>query len=346
MSSVSGLGKRARLAAAIEKLGGWRFLEHCAARPGLAVLNYHRIAHPATDPLYRPIISATPQEFEAQMILLKAQFEIIGHDELVDMVVGGVRVKRPRILITFDDAYFDQFEHAAPVLRRLGIPAILFVPTGFLERPRLPWWDAVSWCLRQTRKDRLEFTYPVAIGFQADPACGYEAAIPVWIARLLAARPFDEDRLNDELERQTQVDPQPSAIVERLFMRVDHLRGWVDAGLAVGSHTYHHPRLTDLEPQQRHWELIESQRWLARVLGTPIPTLAYPFGTSDAVDEPTKAMARACGYQAAFAFEGGVNRPQTLDRWAIRRFGVGHADTTSMIRGRLASLLAFGRTVV
>ena len=346
MSFARGQGKRAILAAAIERSGGWRLLEDWAARPGLAVLNYHRIANPTTDPLYRPIISATPDEFEAQMTLLKTRFDLIDHDELLRMACSGFSSVRPRILVTFDDAYLDQFEHAAPVLRRLGIPAILFVPTGFVERPRLPWWDAVSWCLRQTRESHLEFTYPEAIVFQADPTQGHEAAIPVWIARLFSARPFDENRLNDELERVTKVDPQPHAIVNRLFMTFGDLREWVDAGLAIGSHTHHHPRLTDLDHERQRWELAESQRQLLKVLETPVRTLAYPFGTSDAVNQNLKALAKEQGYQAAFAFEGGVNRPETTDRWAIRRFGVGHADTTAMVRGRVASLFAFDRTFI
>jgi hypothetical protein len=46
------------------------------------------------------------------------------------------------VLLTFDDAYRDFAEHAWPVLRSHGLPAVLFVPTAFPGDPeRSFWWD-------------------------------------------------------------------------------------------------------------------------------------------------------------------------------------------------------------
>ena len=40
------------------------------------------------------------------------------------------------MLITFDDGYRDNLDNAAPVLRKHGYPAVLFVPIGYLDDRR------------------------------------------------------------------------------------------------------------------------------------------------------------------------------------------------------------------
>ena len=88
-----------------------------ASRPGLVILNYHRIAEPASPPLDRGLWSATPEGFATQLALLGRHFDVISSADLED----AMRSKRGRhVLITFDDGYRDNYEHAFPVL---GPPA-------------------------------------------------------------------------------------------------------------------------------------------------------------------------------------------------------------------------------
>ena len=77
------------------------------------------------------------------------------------------------------------------------------------------------------------------------------------------------------------------------------------AGIEIGSHTLTHPRLPDLAADRLAWELGESKRVLESWLGTPVVSLAYPYG---AVDERVKRAAQLAGYECAVATNSGPIR--------------------------------------
>src|SRR4051812_23358144 len=129
-----------------------------ARSPALAVFTYHRIAVPGvgSDDYYDPVISATPAAFRAQVEFLRDRFSVIHLDDLA--APGGPPrpdTKRPTALITFDDGYRDNVTTALPILRELGVPAAFFIPTGYLQAPRLPWWDHVACAIKRTNSPRL-----------------------------------------------------------------------------------------------------------------------------------------------------------------------------------------------
>ena len=48
------------------------------------------------------------------------------------------------VAVTFDDGYRDNLVHAKPVLARYGVPATLFLATGFIDQDAPFWWDELA----------------------------------------------------------------------------------------------------------------------------------------------------------------------------------------------------------
>ena len=117
-------------------------------RPGLVALSYHRIAEPGSPPLDRGLWSATPPQFASQLQLLQREFDVISAAELEQVLEAG---RGRHVMITFDDGYRDNYEHAFPALRAAGLPATFFLSTGFLDDPKLTWWDEIAWMLSTGR---------------------------------------------------------------------------------------------------------------------------------------------------------------------------------------------------
>jgi peptidoglycan/xylan/chitin deacetylase (PgdA/CDA1 family) len=102
---------------------------------GLRVLCYHRISSDDDE------LAVSPSAFRSQMELLlqtdaKPQTLDDAVDTFRDETVGR------RVCVTFDDGYYDNLENAVPVLRDLGIPATIFVPTKLIDGLAPVYWYA------------------------------------------------------------------------------------------------------------------------------------------------------------------------------------------------------------
>jgi|CXWL01.1.fsa_nt_gi peptidoglycan/xylan/chitin deacetylase (PgdA/CDA1 family) len=88
-----------------------------------ATLMYHIVDDEIADP-----IAVSRQAFAEQMDFLKTEgYHTLSLDEACALA-RGERPAVPRsVLITFDDGYHDNVEHALPVLVRSGLTATLFV---------------------------------------------------------------------------------------------------------------------------------------------------------------------------------------------------------------------------
>jgi peptidoglycan/xylan/chitin deacetylase (PgdA/CDA1 family) len=95
----------------------------------LRVLMYHKVNDRPGNPLTVPT-----GLFEEQLALLgDLGYRVVGLDAVLDHYVAGAPLPERAVLITFDDGYRDTLEHAAPALARHGYPAVVFVPTAFLD---------------------------------------------------------------------------------------------------------------------------------------------------------------------------------------------------------------------
>ena len=47
-------------------------------------------------------------------------------------------------MITFDDGYLDNYQYAFPILRDLGLPAVVFLTTDFVDGVHHFYWDHVA----------------------------------------------------------------------------------------------------------------------------------------------------------------------------------------------------------
>jgi peptidoglycan/xylan/chitin deacetylase (PgdA/CDA1 family) len=103
----------------------------------LAVAAYHRIGDP---PKWWSWQYVPEQTFLAQLEWFAGEgWEPISAVRFMQGLDDPATLPEKALLLTFDDAYRSLHTTALPLLRRLGYPGIVFVPTGFVGGTSL--WD-------------------------------------------------------------------------------------------------------------------------------------------------------------------------------------------------------------
>src|SRR5262249_49969712 len=347
--------KREYLARLSGRLGVLNLLERlAAARPGLIVFTYHRIAEPGADPFYDPVISATPESFRAQVDWLGRRMRVLTLAEAMERIASGPPWREPAALITFDDGYRDNFEVAAPILRDLGIPATFFLPTAFLESPRLPWWDEVAYILKRTTVRRLELPRapddegpavppPLRLGLDILPR---PSAIRSVIAAFLDETIRDGPWFLGMLADRAEVARDDGAMARELFAGWEQVRRLTGpgTGLSVGSHGHSHRKLAALGEDDQRRELADSRRILRDRLGPDVPVPAHPHrGPAPCPDRPGPWGAEG-GSRPASVGVGGITRPASTAPSPARRPNVGSGASPVLLRARAALHAAIGRS--
>jgi len=91
------------------------------------VLMYHHIS-PAPG-----LVTVAPSTFRAQMTMLaRAGYTTLSAAQLHGYLNGTQAVPEKSVVITFDDGYLDNYVYAYPVLKQLGLHAIIFAVTGWI----------------------------------------------------------------------------------------------------------------------------------------------------------------------------------------------------------------------
>lgn len=105
-------------------------------RSKMVVVAFHRV----NDQTPEDGLTCNSARFELFCRFFREHFRVVSLSEQID----GCRERRDMggtLSITFDDGYLDNFEVAAPILRKLELPATFFVATGFIGTDFVPPWD-------------------------------------------------------------------------------------------------------------------------------------------------------------------------------------------------------------
>ncbi len=259
-----------------------------------AILMFHHV-RPSQPKAFDPhrILEITPEFLHDVLERVRYRgYDIIPIDAMADRI-SHPRPGKPFVVLTFDDGYRDNAEHALPVLRKHNAPFTVFATTGFADGGAPLWWldleDAVERGL-PGRAPKNVSDDPARVFGEVYADLRPRATLQQEIARLTADAGIDGP-----------------ARTRRLCLHWDGLRAIAAEPLCtIGAHTLTHPLLGTQDDATARREMAQSKAILEDKLQLQVRHLAYPVGDPLAAGQREFAMADEIGFETAVTTRPGV----------------------------------------
>jgi peptidoglycan/xylan/chitin deacetylase (PgdA/CDA1 family) len=265
------------------------------------ILAYHGIIPDGAAPAGERALFIAQEDFAAHLEMLGEVADVAPLDR-IDQAGDG----RPRVAITFDDAYRGAVVEGVRELATRRLPATFFVAPGRLNG-HVFWWDALAH-QGQILDENLREHALHTLG-------GSDERVRAWAS---GADVLSSDALPFYAQTATAAE----------------LHNAVNTpGITVGSHSWSHANLASLDAGEVALELDRSRDWLRAEFGEKaIPWLAYPYGLDS---EVVRSVAAKASYAGGFRIGGGWHRPSDTFAFARPRLSVSGSLSVSGLRARL-----------
>lgn len=248
----------------------------------MIILTYHKILNKA---MFR-------QHLE---YLALQKYRVIGLDEFYNEP-AKIAADKKAVLITFDDGDHSVYDHAFPLLKEFGFPAVLFIVSDLVNTTKPFWWDEV----------------------------GYYSGNQALVAAL--KKTSDAERIG-RLAELRQKSNKPALQYRQLT--VNELKELESGNVAIANHSHTHPLFDKLTNEQVRAELSACSAFLRTNGFRYHDVFAYPNGNfSDA----TISILLEMGFRFAFLFDHkvttSVDKPFQISRLSVN-------DSTPLWKFRL-----------
>jgi len=215
--------------------------------------------------------------FRAVCQHLKNAYKVMPLAEMIRQVNVGQTLPRGAVAITFDDGLSSNYHLGFPVLKELGLPATIFLATGFLDGTHHLWFQEVD-ALLKARGASTEELFQTLHRLKTLP----DPEMHAEIAKLGSAG----------------VDSPPDVTLPMTWEQAREMKasGLID----FGGHTHTHPILARCSVEQQAEEIRRCRDRITAELGSAPKLFAYTNGGPTDFTADTQRLLAEHGFEAAF----------------------------------------------
>lgn len=262
--------------------------------------------------------------FAEQMECLKEVRPVVSMRQIADAHLGRAELPNGAVAVTFDDGFRNNLTQALPILEVFGIPATLYVATGYIDTGRFIWTDQLEAAFLQSDADFIDLN----VGNET-----FRYSLANDDEQIFA---YNDTRLRCKHFSNEKKDEVVNAIVERLagnlgpedplsaFMTWDELRRMNASPLVdIGAHTVDHIALARVPHEDMTSQIDRSVSKLSDELSEPCTLFSYPEGQEDDFNADVIEHLMKRGFDHCPTAIDGDNNLQRTDPFHILRRMVG-----------------------
>lgn len=248
------------------------------------------------------------EKLEKFIIHLKKSYTIISLDNFIAYKNKKIRnIPNNAIILTFDDGYKNCYTQLFPLLKKYNVPATIFLPTAYIDKKEIAWYDTVTYCIAETKEKEIiveEKKYSLDSNEK-------KVAALVELKRKVRDSSVKREQLLKEIEQKTKIKRNScnSGNNEDFqFMTWEQCREMQKAGISFGSHSVTHQIMIALSESEGKDELLLSKQTVEEKLNKECIAFAYPFGYSNTI---MQKMLHGVGYHIGLSTTYGANSRAT-----------------------------------
>jgi peptidoglycan/xylan/chitin deacetylase (PgdA/CDA1 family) len=264
------------------------------------------------------------RRFDAQMEDLAANHPVVSMEEIAAAYRGEFDLPQDAVAVTFDDGFLNNYTEAWPVLEKHGIPATIYIATGFIGTGRMIWTDQLETSILGTSRSDLR------VNIDGENHC-FELSddiaraqsflkIKEYCKRQATAK---KDELIERICLELTVEFVPTHPLYA-FMNWDQVREMNHSTLvSFGAHTIDHISLAKCPPEVMLKQIDTSIAKVGQELGEPCTLFSYPEGQENDYNIDVINHLKSLGFNLSpSAIDGSNSFPET-NPFDIRRMMVG-----------------------
>jgi peptidoglycan/xylan/chitin deacetylase (PgdA/CDA1 family) len=286
--------------------------KHC-----IAILFYHRFSENSYSDCELPHLKIG--QFEKQMRHVKKWYKIITMDELADRLALKEKNQSPRVAITIDDGYLNSYTLAYPVLKKLKLPATIYLATGFVGTEKSTWVDELMDMFLVSKKELfcLPGLFDNEVFDLSTPKRKMEVFIKLF-EKMLSIEHKRKESLMEELPKLLGVEENIRNNGERKMLDWSEVIQMGRDKISFGAHTVSHPTLSKMAFSEAKQEIRDSKREIETRIKGNVKHFAIPNGKEQDFSDTLKKYCKEIGFATVVSTEPGVIYEET-DPYFLKR---------------------------
>lgn len=203
---------------------------------------------------------------------------VVKHYSVIDLSEIKTKTRKPELVISFDDGYYDFMENALPVLQKMKLPGNMNIVTNCAETGELIWTQRLNNILNFLKGHNQKFLFrlpqrTIEIDFTAQKLFYFKNSIQTELYN------YSVEQISSILAEAEHSIPSYAPSKNDKMMRWDDVVYCSNNGVHIGSHTQTHGSLKEVaDGETLHRELVLSKQIIEDKIKKAVDTIAYPNG--------------------------------------------------------------------
>ena len=245
--------------------------------------------------------------FIDQINYINNNFKIVNYKNLFHDKDNSSKIKA---LITFDNGYIDNYKYAYPILKKLNIPALFFIPTYYLNN-KIIWDRYLSILLQYSNSSNKSFIIKnrnneiIFVKKKNEKIKNNE----FWKLINFFKKNNninDIEKILDDIRYQLKFK---NIINENDYCMSDvQIKELSENNISIGCHSHYHLSMSNYSNEKLIKELISSKKIIEKITDTECDSFAFPFGSKNDYSFNQFEHIKRIGFSNIFLNINGINK--------------------------------------